>query len=91
MNYKTYYIIAQYEMFFSNCTTVIYIFFHARKGPDMSGDSEKVFHRSLDLLQFWITDCKRVDFTPKSSLMDMLENFLNTEVHDLLPTIVILL
>ncbi|XP_074502963.1 kinase non-catalytic C-lobe domain-containing protein 1 isoform X1 [Sebastes fasciatus] len=52
----------------------------ARQGPDMSADSEKIFHRSLDLLQFWITDCKRVDFTPKSSLVDMLENFLNTEV-----------
>ncbi|XP_071337393.1 kinase non-catalytic C-lobe domain-containing protein 1 [Trachinotus anak] len=52
----------------------------AREGPDMSGDSEKIFHRSLDLLQFWITDCKQVDFTPKSRLVDTLENFLNTEV-----------
>ncbi|XP_054456765.1 kinase non-catalytic C-lobe domain-containing protein 1 [Anoplopoma fimbria] len=52
----------------------------ARQGPDMSGDSVKIFHRSLDLLQFWITDCKQVDFTPKSSLVDTLENFLNTEV-----------
>ncbi|XP_039995822.1 kinase non-catalytic C-lobe domain-containing protein 1 isoform X2 [Xiphias gladius] len=26
----------------------------AREGPDMSGDSEKIFHRSLDLLQFWV-------------------------------------
>uniref|UniRef100_A0A7N6A0M2 Kinase non-catalytic C-lobe domain containing 1 n=2 Tax=Anabas testudineus TaxID=64144 RepID=A0A7N6A0M2_ANATE len=52
----------------------------AREGPDMSGDSEKIFHRSLDVLHFWITDCKRVDFTPKSRLMDMLENFLNIEV-----------
>ncbi|XP_023140663.2 kinase non-catalytic C-lobe domain-containing protein 1 isoform X1 [Amphiprion ocellaris] len=52
----------------------------AREGPDMSGDSERIFHRSLDLLQFWITDCKPVDFTPKSSLVDILENFLNTEV-----------
>ncbi|XP_072247535.1 kinase non-catalytic C-lobe domain-containing protein 1 isoform X2 [Leuresthes tenuis] len=52
----------------------------AREGPDMSGDSERIFHRSLDLLQLWITDCKLVDFPPKSSLVDMLENFLNTEV-----------
>ncbi|XP_040905822.1 kinase non-catalytic C-lobe domain-containing protein 1 [Toxotes jaculatrix] len=52
----------------------------AREGPNMSGDSEKIFHRSLDLLQFWITDCKQVDFTSKSSLVDTLENFLNTEV-----------
>ncbi|XP_070772308.1 kinase non-catalytic C-lobe domain-containing protein 1 isoform X2 [Enoplosus armatus] len=52
----------------------------ARQGPDMSGDSEKIFHRSLDLLQFWVTDCRRVDFTPKSSLVDTLETFLNTEV-----------
>ncbi|XP_035848209.1 kinase non-catalytic C-lobe domain-containing protein 1 isoform X2 [Sander lucioperca] len=54
----------------------------ARQGPDMSGDSEKIFHRSLDLLHIWITDCKRVDFTPqrKSSLVETLENFLNAEV-----------
>ncbi|XP_049456511.1 kinase non-catalytic C-lobe domain-containing protein 1 isoform X1 [Epinephelus fuscoguttatus] len=52
----------------------------ARQGPDLSGDSEKIFHRSLDLLQLWITDCKQVDFTPKSSIVDTLENFLNTEV-----------
>ncbi|XP_023281710.1 protein very KIND [Seriola lalandi dorsalis] len=52
----------------------------AREGPDMSGDSEKIFHRSLDVLQFWITECKQVDFTPKSNLVDTLENFLNTEV-----------
>ncbi|KAM7408204.1 hypothetical protein PAMA_002073 [Pampus argenteus] len=52
----------------------------AREGPDMSEDSLKIFHRSLDLLQFWITDCKLVDFTPKSSFVDTLENFINTEV-----------
>ncbi|KAI9525031.1 hypothetical protein NQZ68_012541 [Dissostichus eleginoides] len=52
----------------------------ARQGPDMSGEAEKVFHRSLDLLQFWITDCRQVDFTPKSSLLDTFESFLNTEV-----------
>lgn len=46
----------------------------------MSGDSERIFHRSLDLLQIWVTDCKSVDFTPKSSLVETLENFLNTEV-----------
>lgn len=55
----------------------------------MSGDSEKIFHRSLDVLHFWITDCKRVDFTPKSRLMDMLENFLNIEVNDRLLSIII--
>ncbi|XP_041865494.1 kinase non-catalytic C-lobe domain-containing protein 1 isoform X2 [Melanotaenia boesemani] len=52
----------------------------AREGPDMSGNSERIFHRSLDLLQLWVTECKPVDFTPKSSLIDKLENFLNTEV-----------
>ncbi|XP_030604694.1 kinase non-catalytic C-lobe domain-containing protein 1 [Archocentrus centrarchus] len=51
-----------------------------REGPDLSGDSEKVFHRSLHLLHFWITDCKTVDFAPNSDLVDMLEKFLNTEV-----------
>lgn len=54
--------------------------FNAREGPDMSEDGVKIFHRSLDLLQFWITDCKAVDFTPKSSCVDTLENFINTEV-----------
>ncbi|XP_053189054.1 kinase non-catalytic C-lobe domain-containing protein 1 [Scomber japonicus] len=52
----------------------------AREGPDMSEDGVKIFHRSLDLLQFWITDCKAVDFTPKSSCVDTLENFINTEI-----------
>nr|XP_020507638.1 kinase non-catalytic C-lobe domain-containing protein 1 isoform X1 [Labrus bergylta] len=52
----------------------------ARQGPDMSGDSEKIFHRSLDLLQFWVSDCREVDFTTKSGLVETLENFLNTEV-----------
>lgn len=55
----------------------------------MSGDSEKIFHRSLDLLHFWISDCKRVDFTPNSSLVDLLENFLNTEVNNHSPAIMI--
>lgn len=63
---------------------IIVTVFYSREGPDMSGDNEKVFHRSLDLLQLWITDCKQVDFKPKSSLVDMLENFVNTEVFDLL-------
>ncbi|XP_058507585.1 kinase non-catalytic C-lobe domain-containing protein 1 [Solea solea] len=52
----------------------------AREGLNMSGDSEKIFHRSLDLLQFWITDCKQMDFTPNSSIVATLESFLNTEV-----------
>ncbi|XP_028982894.3 kinase non-catalytic C-lobe domain-containing protein 1-like [Betta splendens] len=52
----------------------------AREGADMSADSEKIFHRSLDLLCFWITDCKSVDFPPKSRLTELLENFLTTEV-----------
>ncbi|PWA25788.1 hypothetical protein CCH79_00001380 [Gambusia affinis] len=52
----------------------------SREAPEMSGDSERIFHRSLDLLQIWVTDCKSVDFTPKSSLVETLENFLNTEV-----------
>lgn len=66
----------QYETACTDCMLVV----HARQGPDMSGDSEKIFHRSLDLLQFWITDCRQVDFTPKSSLVDKLENFIDTEV-----------
>ncbi|XP_072292775.1 kinase non-catalytic C-lobe domain-containing protein 1 [Eucyclogobius newberryi] len=52
----------------------------AKEGPDLSGDSLKVFHRSLDLLQLWISDCKEVDFTGRSSLVDTLENFINTQV-----------
>ncbi|KAM3606530.1 uncharacterized protein V6R79_018130 [Siganus canaliculatus] len=52
----------------------------ARQGPDMSEESEKIFHRSLDLLQFWLADFRQVDFTPKSHLVDSLEKFLNNEV-----------
>ena len=67
----------QHEPFCTDCAMIIFVFL-ARQG--MSGDSEKIFHRSLDVLHIWITDCGRVDFTPKSSLVDMVENFLNTEV-----------
>ncbi|XP_071766580.2 kinase non-catalytic C-lobe domain-containing protein 1 [Centroberyx gerrardi] len=52
----------------------------ARGGPDVSGDNVKIFNRSLDLLQAWLTDYRLVDFMPKSSLVVTLENFLNTEV-----------
>ncbi|XP_033836120.1 kinase non-catalytic C-lobe domain-containing protein 1 [Periophthalmus magnuspinnatus] len=52
----------------------------AREGPDLSGDSLKVFHRSLDLLQLWVSPCKDVDFTGRSSLMETLENFIITQV-----------
>lgn len=51
-----------------------------RQGPTLTGDSEKVFHRSLDILYFWIQDCKQVDFTPESKLVDTLQQFLNAEV-----------
>lgn len=61
------------------CMMIMFVF-HTRQGPDMSGDNEKIFHRSLDVLHFWITDCRLVDFMPKPSLVDTLENFLNTEV-----------
>ncbi|KAL0964283.1 hypothetical protein UPYG_G00321750 [Umbra pygmaea] len=52
----------------------------AAGGPDVSGDSAKVYHRSLDVLQTWLTDFRLVDFLPKSSLLMTLENFLITEV-----------
>ncbi|XP_076025429.1 kinase non-catalytic C-lobe domain-containing protein 1 [Genypterus blacodes] len=52
----------------------------ASDGPDMSENKVKIFHRSLDLLQAWIKSCRLLDFTPKSSLVATLENFLNTEV-----------
>nr|XP_020455867.1 uncharacterized protein LOC109960251 [Monopterus albus] len=55
-------------------------YLYAREGPDMSGNSEKIFHHGLDLLHFWIIYCKAVDWTPKSSLVASLEKFLNTEV-----------
>ncbi|CAB1343449.1 unnamed protein product [Coregonus sp. 'balchen'] len=48
-------------------------------GPDVSGDRAKVYHRSLDVLQTWLTDYRLVDFSPKSSLLMTLENFLTTE------------
>lgn len=51
-----------------------------RRGPALSGEHEKVFHRSLDLLLIWVTDCRTVDFTPRPELVCTLENFLNAEV-----------
>lgn len=58
----------------------LHIPFSTRGGPDVSGDSAKVYHRSLDVLQIWLTDYIMVDFSPKSSLLMTLENFLTTEV-----------
>ncbi|KAM4607912.1 kinase non-catalytic C-lobe domain-containing protein 1 [Polymixia lowei] len=52
----------------------------ARGGPDISGNNEKIFHRSLDLFQTWLADYRAVELTPKSSLLATLENFLVTEV-----------
>ena len=40
----------------------------------------KVLHRTLDLLEAWLIDCKLVDLTPSSSILTTLENFLNAEV-----------
>ncbi|KAM6956182.1 kinase non-catalytic C-lobe domain-containing protein 1 [Aplochiton taeniatus] len=51
-----------------------------RGGPNMSEESTKLLHRSLDLLQAWLMDCRLVDFSPKSNLLSTLENFLKTEV-----------
>nr|XP_046214891.1 kinase non-catalytic C-lobe domain-containing protein 1-like isoform X6 [Oncorhynchus gorbuscha] len=58
-------------------------YLYARGDPDVSGDSAKVYHRSLDVLQTWLTDYIMVDFSPKSSLLMTLENFLTTEVSPL--------
>uniref|UniRef100_A0A8C7D3R7 Kinase non-catalytic C-lobe domain containing 1 n=1 Tax=Oncorhynchus kisutch TaxID=8019 RepID=A0A8C7D3R7_ONCKI len=49
-------------------------------GPNVSGDRAKVYHRSLDVLQTWLTDCRLVDFSPKSILLITLENFLTNDV-----------
>jgi hypothetical protein len=40
----------------------------------------KVLHRTLDLLEAWLIDCKLVDWTLSSSILTTLENFLNAEV-----------
>ena len=47
---------------------------------DIEGDSAKVYHRSLDLLEAWLADCRLVDFSPDSSLHNTLENFLTSKV-----------
>uniref|UniRef100_A0AAV2JK60 N-terminal Ras-GEF domain-containing protein n=2 Tax=Knipowitschia caucasica TaxID=637954 RepID=A0AAV2JK60_KNICA len=52
----------------------------AREGPDLSGDSLKVFHRSLDLLLLWVSGSKAVDFRERSSVLQTLEHFINTQV-----------
>nr|XP_061794117.1 kinase non-catalytic C-lobe domain-containing protein 1-like [Nerophis lumbriciformis] len=49
-----------------------------RECPDKSENSVNILHRSLDLLYMWIMDCKIVDFTPKSNVVAVLENFLRT-------------
>ncbi|KAK7901449.1 hypothetical protein WMY93_018218 [Mugilogobius chulae] len=51
----------------------------AREGPDLSGDSLKVFHRSLDLLQLWISDCKMV--IPLDSRGESLLSALHSSTH----------
>ena len=40
----------------------------------------KVLHRTLDLLEAWLVDCKLLDLTSNCSLLTKLENFLNAEV-----------
>uniref|UniRef100_A0A8C7XLQ3 Uncharacterized protein n=1 Tax=Oryzias sinensis TaxID=183150 RepID=A0A8C7XLQ3_9TELE len=50
-----------------------------QKVEDWFIDGSKIFHRSLDLLQLWVTDCRSVDFRQRS-LVEAVENFLNTEV-----------
>ncbi|XP_046885962.1 kinase non-catalytic C-lobe domain-containing protein 1 isoform X2 [Hypomesus transpacificus] len=52
----------------------------AGSDSDIDGDSAKVYHRSLDLLEAWLADWKLVDFSPESSLHNTLENFLTSKV-----------
>lgn len=47
---------------------------------DPSSDSTKVYQRTLDLLQFWITDAQLVDFSSHSCLQHTLDAFLTSEV-----------
>ncbi|KAG7333906.1 hypothetical protein KOW79_002313 [Hemibagrus wyckioides] len=47
---------------------------------DFSTDSAKVYHRTLDLLEYWIEDSRSVDFTSNSRLQPILDNFLTSEV-----------
>ncbi|XP_066549409.1 kinase non-catalytic C-lobe domain-containing protein 1 isoform X2 [Amia ocellicauda] len=45
-----------------------------------SADHRKVYSRSLDVLQAWVEDCKQIDFLPKSSLLQTLEEFIISKV-----------
>ncbi|KAK2852488.1 hypothetical protein Q7C36_007689 [Tachysurus vachellii] len=47
---------------------------------DFTTDSAKVYHRTLDLLEYWIEDSRSVDFTFSASLQTILDNFLTSEV-----------
>ncbi|XP_072565710.1 kinase non-catalytic C-lobe domain-containing protein 1 isoform X2 [Paramormyrops kingsleyae] len=49
-------------------------------GQEASTVQMKVYHRSLDLLHSWLENCRQLDFPPKSSLMQTLEDFLTREV-----------
>ncbi|KAK3553467.1 hypothetical protein QTP70_003510 [Hemibagrus guttatus] len=46
---------------------------------DFSTDSAKVYHRTLDLLEYWVEDSRSVDFTSNSRLQPILGNFLTSE------------
>ncbi|XP_039626588.1 kinase non-catalytic C-lobe domain-containing protein 1 [Polypterus senegalus] len=43
-------------------------------------DLETIHNRTLDLLQAWIEDCRQVDFTPNTTLLNTLEDFIRNKV-----------
>ncbi|KAI1894573.1 hypothetical protein AGOR_G00117170 [Albula goreensis] len=54
--------------------------FISAAGRQPSAERLKVHNRTLDLLQVWLEDCRQVDFLPKSSLQQSLQEFLTLQV-----------
>ncbi|XP_035256897.1 kinase non-catalytic C-lobe domain-containing protein 1 isoform X2 [Anguilla anguilla] len=69
------------------CTPEDFLRFLKDRFISVAGDSQapsaersKVLHRTLDLLQAWLENSRQVDFPPKSSLYQTLEEFLISQV-----------
>ncbi|XP_063290128.1 kinase non-catalytic C-lobe domain-containing protein 1 [Pelobates fuscus] len=55
-------------------------FLREGKDPSPLEEKQKVYHRSLVLLQTWIEDCWHIDFISDPDLLDKLEHLSNSQV-----------
>uniref|UniRef100_A0A8C4SEZ0 N-terminal Ras-GEF domain-containing protein n=1 Tax=Erpetoichthys calabaricus TaxID=27687 RepID=A0A8C4SEZ0_ERPCA len=54
--------------------------FNSTISLNCTSDLGKIHNRTLDLLQAWIEDCRQVDFTPNTTLLNTLEDFIRNKV-----------